>query len=485
MMRYACWIRCLFVPAGILLGALLVVSCQVPGVSSTAVTPQIEFRPERQAGLREPIILIPGTLGSRLYNIDNGEIAWGSLAATISDLQDDLSLPIDRPTLAENRDRLRAYRVFDRAEIFAPEGSGEVRFYAEITEYLESTLGYRPAYGNRFYPGQDLFVFFYDWRRSNVEAAQQLDQFIRDIRRDLDAPDMKFTFVAVSNGGIVARYYLRFGGRDVISNLPVDAPLEPTWEGLNACKRLICLGTPHTGTMDALHLLHDGYVPNLISRRYPPETIFSFPAAFELLPDPGERIFVGEAGEALDFDLWDPQMWEDYGLSVFSRSEQGRIRRNIIENIRPGEDRQELFDQRLDEQRRYLRLVMTHAERLKRAIDGPVGVPTHSIMGVQAPTLARAGMVNDGDRWQFFFTPQFSWGRYEPMLQAMYSLGDGVVTRRSALGLPLAQSPEPLQQRGREFRDSLSGWTFTGMSHRNMFADPLLRLALAELLIDP
>jgi hypothetical protein len=467
-----------------LFGALLLVACQAPDPQTFEVTPAREFRPERQSGQRQPVILIPGTLGSRLYNTETGEIAWGSFAATISDLDEDLDLPIHRATLAENRDSLRAYRAFDRAEIFAPEGSGEVRFYAQITEFLSETLGYRPAYGNRFHSGHDLFVFFYDWRRSNVEASQQLAQFIGDIRRDLDAPDMKFTFVAVSNGGILARYYLRYGGRDVVSNQPVEAPLEPTWEGLRDCNKLICLGTPHSGTMDALHLIHDGYAPNVIAKRYPPAAIFSFPAAFELLPAPGERVFVGNAGESLDIDIWNPEVWEEYEMSVFSRREQGRMMRDIIENIRPGEDRNALFAEQVEHQRRYLRLVLTHARRLRRAIDGPVGVPTHSILGVNTPTLARAGVVRDRDEVRLHFTPRFYWGRYDPMAEAMYARGDGVVTRRSALGLPLTQSPPELQERGQEFRAGLDGWTFTHMRHRDMFEDPLLRMALAEMLTD-
>jgi hypothetical protein len=469
----------------LLTAALLLSACSVAGPENVDISPPHEYLTERRQARREPVILIPGTLGSRLYNVENGEIAWGSFSATISELRDELDLPIDRPSLAENTDHLRAYRVLDRAEILLREGSGEVSFYAGLIDYLSTTLGYRPAYGQRFHRGHDLFVFFYDWRRSNVEAAVQLQEFIANIRRDLRLPDQKFTFLAVSNGGLIARYYLRYGGRDVVSGREPDAPLEPGWDGLKDCERLICLGTPHSGSIDALHLIHDGYAPNVLARRYPPSTIFSFPAAFELLPEPGEPVFVGEGGESLNLDIWQPETWESYGLSVFGEAEQDRLRAAISRDIRPGEVREELFEQAMEQRRAYLRLVLAHARRLRRAIEGPTGVPTSVILGVGTPTLARVGLVNDDGEHELYFRPRFPTRRFDPMADAMFASGDGVVTRRSGLGLLLPQAPAELVKRGEAFRASLESWSFTPFTHRAMFDDEMLRLTLAETLSRP
>lgn len=460
-------------------------ACRTSEAEAVDISPPHEYQFERRNRRRTPVILIPGTLGSRLYNNENGEIAWGSFSATISDLRDELDLPIDRHRLSLNRDNLRAYRVLDRAEVFLKEGSGEVSFYAELIDHLSQTLGYRPAYGERFHRGHDLFVFFYDWRRSNVEAAVQLREFIENIRRDMRVPDQKFTFLSVSNGGMIARYYLRYGGHDVVSgHTPGDA-LNPTWEGLNDCDRLICMGTPHSGTIDALHLIHDGYAPNVLARRYPPSTIFSFPAAFELMPEPGEPVFVGEGGQSLNVDLWDPETWETYGISVFAESEQDRLKAEIAQSVRPGEDRDALFEQRMNDQRAYLRLVLEHAARFREAIAGAPGVPTEVILGVNTPTLARVGLIREGEEWELYFRPRFPWGRYDPMADAIFASGDGVVTRRSGLGLPLPQSSAELMNRGEDFRRGLDSWTFTPFLHREMFADEMLRLTLAETLSEP
>lgn len=468
-----------------LITCALLAACRSASPEDVDVGAAHEYRAERRLGRRPPVILIPGTLGSRLYNVENGEIAWGTFAATISDLRDDLALPINRPTLRENRDNLRAYRVLDRAEILLKEGSGEVSFYADLIDHLSTTLGYRPAYGERFHRGHDLFVFFYDWRRSNVEAAVQLKEFIESIRRDLRVPDQKFTFLCVSNGGLIARYYLKYRGRDVVSGRKIDEPLTPDNAGTRDCERLICLGTPHAGTIDALHLIHDGYAPNVLSRRYPPATIFSFPAAFELLPEPGEPVFVGEGGDQLPVDIWDPDTWESYGLSVFDEDSQDRLRAEIIQTIRPGDDRDALFNEAMRHRREYLRVVLTHARRLRLAIAGPPEVPTHVIAGVGTPTLARVGLLQNDDEWELYFRPRFPRGRYDPMADAMFMSGDGVVTRRSALGLFLPGGPDALRKRGDEFRASLDGFSFTPFNHRDMFEDEMLRLTLAELLSAP
>ncbi|MCC6464584.1 MAG: hypothetical protein IT463_04505 [Planctomycetes bacterium] len=459
--------------------ALLPVACQVTGTEEIRIEPSREYRPERMHRRRKPVILIPGTLGSRLYNVRNGEIAWGNFAATVSDLTDGLDLPIERPILSQNSDDLRAYRVLDRAEILAREGSGEVRFYAELIDHLSQTLGYRPAFGERVHAGNDLFVFFYDWRRSNVEAAGQLAEFIQGIRRDLDDPNLKFTFLCVSNGGLIARYYLRHGGRDVVSGA---SPLpEPAMEGLRDCDRLVCLGTPQLGTLDALHLLHDGYAPNFLGRRHPPATIFSFPAAFELLPEPGEPVFVGSGGEDAGLDLWDPAVWKRLGLSVFSESEQDRLRQQVILNLNKGDDRDVEFARRQNIREQYLVRVLDHARRFRAAIKGPPEVATSVILGVTTPTLARVGLVWEGTEAELLFRPRVPWGRYDPMTEGMFALGDGVVTRRSGLGLPAASAGAPDDA----FRRALHDVVFTPFTHRAMFEDELLRLALAESLSGP
>lgn len=469
--------------------ALLLVLCALAAVCTVScalrepevpITPQQEFRGERGQFRREPIILIPGTLGSRLHNRKTGEVAWGSFASTISTLEDDLDLPIDGPRLADNRDNLEAYRVLDLAEVLRKEGEGEVRFYAEVIDLLTTTLGYRAAYGRRAIRGQDLFVFFYDWRRSNVEAASQLAEFIATIRRDLAAPEMKFTLLGVSNGGLIARYYLRHKGADVVSGRDVNASLPEGFAGLNDVRRIITLCTPHTGTLDALRLIHEGYAPAPLSRRHPALTIFSMPATFELLPEAGQRVFVDGTGAPLDIDLWKPETWEHYGLSVFSPAEKDRLKRQILSRFNDDKDRSALFEAEMEKRRRHLRLCLTHAARLRKAIAGVPPVPMSCICGVQVPTLQRAALLPNGDEFDIVFEPRFSWRRTDTVVQAMLGMGDGVVTRRSALGQYLPDAEPALRRQGEALRAAMQGVYLTDCRHREMFDNALLKASLIE-----
>ncbi|MGB0717444.1 MAG: esterase/lipase family protein, partial [Phycisphaerae bacterium] len=73
-------------------------------------------------------------------------------------------------------------------------------------------------YGNEHFT---CFQFDYDWRRNNVENARRLHEFILDKkayiqdelkkRYDIENADFKFDLVAHSMGGLIARYYIRYG----------------------------------------------------------------------------------------------------------------------------------------------------------------------------------------------------------------------------------------------------------------------------------
>ena len=85
------------------------------------------------------------------------------------------------------------------------------------------------------------------------------------------------------------------------------------------------------------------------------------------------------------------------------------------------------------------------------------------------------------EEWDMFVTHRATeFGMAESKLA-----GDGVVTRRSGLGLPIPQCPPGLAQRGEVLRQGIRSVQFTPFGHRTMFDDETMRLALAETLSSP
>ena len=117
----------------------------------------------------------------------------------------------------------------------------DIRAYVGILSSL-GVGGYRdPAFGAGLDYGDGHFTCFqfaYDWRRDNVENAHALKAFIEQkkaevraeykARYGIEKDDIKFDIVAHSMGGLLTRYFLRYGDQA----LPEDGSLpELNWAG--------------------------------------------------------------------------------------------------------------------------------------------------------------------------------------------------------------------------------------------------------------
>ncbi|MCX5735385.1 MAG: hypothetical protein NTW68_13815, partial [candidate division NC10 bacterium] len=160
-----------------------------------------------------------------------------------------------------------------------------------------------------------LFVLYYDWRRDVAESACVLAQRVARIRMLTGAP--RVYLVGHSLGGVVARYYLRYGGRDAVGDR--DCPLGNgemrtaiNAPGGDGTARLVALGAPHRGSAQAFRALIQDFnlfgVVSLGLRR----AVFTMPLAWELLPfaDPDGRVplLVDQNGEER-VSLYDAQTW--------------------------------------------------------------------------------------------------------------------------------------------------------------------------------
>lgn len=115
--------------------------------------------------------------------------------------------------------------------------------------------------------------FSYDWRLSNRHTARllaaQVDSWLAGWRTTTGNADAKVVLVCHSMGGLVARYYLEvLGGRD-------------------KARRLITLGTPYHGSVNAIRALTgDAFRPlgRFGQHAAVTTTARTFPALWELLP---------------------------------------------------------------------------------------------------------------------------------------------------------------------------------------------------------
>ncbi len=259
-----------------------------------------------------------------------------------------------------------------------------------------------------------LYVLYYDWRRDVPESACLLAHRIARIRAATGAA--RVLLVGHSLGGFVARYYLRYGGRDALRDR--DCPLaegaaaaEVNSPGALFADRLVMLGAPHRGSAQAFRaLLQDVSLFGLLGLGLR-EAVSTMPLAWELLPSPdGEGrvpILVNQRTEER-VALYHLRTWLDRGWLVGEPSD--------------------------GERRRFVETMLARAVALHQRMDGrhpaEESVRRLAVGSECRPTPARAVAV-DG-KVEFLSRLQTD----HPLFDRASQPGDGVITAESSLGLP-------------------------------------------------
>lgn len=332
---------------------------------------------------RNPVIVIPGVLGSRLEDSEDDRIIWGAFiyGAADADLASGarlVSLPMERgKPLRELRDSVEAIEALDTIPVdLALIRRVEIRAYAEILrtlavgQYRDSTIDrLSPVdYGGSHYT---CFQFAYDWRRDLSEQAAKLDNLVRGAQAMTrsargDGEPVRVDIVAHSMGGLLLRYYLRYGGHP----LPEDGSLpELTWAGARNIEKAIVVAPPNAGTPLALKQLVEGVQFSRLTPYYRPALLGTMPGIYQLLPRPRHgRVVDAESGEPID--ILDPEVWERYGWGLADPGQEGYIGW-LLPEVDSAEDRREIA---LD----HLRKSLARAEQFFRAIDIPASPPEHT-----------------------------------------------------------------------------------------------------------
>ncbi len=285
---------------------------------------------------RNPIIVIPGILGSRLSYTPKGTVAWGAFESGAANPSDPdgariIALPIgSEDKLNQMNDEVVPTGVLDNLRISLGGVSLNIQAYAGILStlgaggYRDEALGLSGEvdYGDDHFT---CFQFAYDWRRDNVENARLLHDFIKEkqeyVRQQykqrfgIDKKDIKFDIAAHSMGGLITRYFLMYGKQD----LPEDGSLpELNWNGAEFVERVILVGTPNSGSASTfLNLIQGDQLAPLLPY-YPPALLGTFPSVYQLLPRPRHKAVVWDGDNQQPIDFLDAEVWGRMGWGLLS-----------------------------------------------------------------------------------------------------------------------------------------------------------------------
>ncbi len=168
-----------------------------------------------------PIIVIPGIMGSRLYEDQNcnnriwepsiAEGIWNALAYPFTDFAN--KMPYGN-TLYVNNNNVNQVTAETREY-------GAQDTYKTLVDMLCDT-----------YPDREVYVFSYDFREDNAESAKELNSLIEDVIGD---EWTKVDIICHSMGGLVASSYVKQFGDECISHIiTMGTPYEGAPKLVNA-----------------------------------------------------------------------------------------------------------------------------------------------------------------------------------------------------------------------------------------------------------
>ncbi len=419
--------------AGAAAGPLLS-ACSTAGASASADLRILYNRSARyHRPDRNPIVVIPGLLGSRLRDPSTGQLIWGAFDGGAANPADTagaraLAAPIGSDVAAgEPVGAAEADGVLDRVRVRLAGIPFELGQYAEILAtlgaggYRDESLGLAGVdYGSDHFT---CFQFAYDWRLDNAQNASALKSFLDAKRRyvaekygevfnlDMAPEEIKFDVVAHSMGALLLRYFMRYGEQQ----LGADTPLALDWSGARYFDRAVFVAPPNAGTaLTLLHLTEGRDFGRPILPFYPPAILGTYASLYQMLPRPRHQpvLWNGDRDAPLE-NLFDPVIWRRYGWGL-AAADQDRVRQQLFPAIAGEADR--------------LSVATVVQERLLRrahAFAAAIDVPAGPAPSVQAMLVA-------GDALD---TPRTL--RLDESSGALSILetgpGDGTVLRSSAL----------------------------------------------------
>jgi pimeloyl-ACP methyl ester carboxylesterase len=264
-------------------------------------------------------------------------------------------------------------------------------------------------------------------------------------------PAARFHLVGHSMGGLVVRYYLRYGGAEPAANGPV------TWAGAARVASALLAATPNGGSIPALGAILNGERVGFSYTTLAASVVSRMPSIYQLLPPAGTRPLVDPRGQPLEDDLHDPATWERFGWGPFAPAS----------------------DDRHAPERAFLVAALERSRAVHAALARPAPTPcpveVHALGGDCLLTLARA-VAGEGPPGS---PPRLEarTGREQDLL---YEAGDGRVTRASLLATHLPGADDSTSGTG---LPEIVRCHMGGADHHGLYAEPGFQSVLLRLLL--
>ena len=370
------------------------------------------------AYVQPPVIIIPGLGGSTLVN-EKGQLVWpGSVTSIIFSDYNKLALMIDDETLDSESSKQKPFTLI--SELLGTDIYGSLMHVLEhYADFKRAELGDKyPGTGRRYY------LFPYDWRQKVFHTTNMLDKFIDQIRIDYGDPNLEVDLIGHSQGGLVARYYLKYGTATVHK----DKIPSVTQAGAKKVRRVVQLGTPNLGATQTLYRFIEGF--KILNGEFSPITIATLPSIYELLPHPFVEWAVDIDGKPLEIDLYSPKTWERFQWGLYSP----QVKAQLLKAAKSPAD----ADNHLAILKAYFERHLYRAKQFQLSLSQPFMNPEYSIVafgGNCQPTVSRVVFENiNGTLTPRLYPKDIK--NPKPNIdykRVMLEPGDGAVTKPSLL----------------------------------------------------
>jgi len=258
------------------------------------------------------IVVVPGFLGSNLYNADTGELMWHTL---LMDVTEDI-------TIAEVAELARILKTLACDVDGTPINAARARDDNGFWNVYENLLDKLSDDDSGISGENNILFFSHDWRLSYDKSAQELDKFISDYDQ--------VVFVAHSMGGVLVENYIAL-------------------YGTNKVTKLITSGTPYWGVPAALPGLHTGNMGYFVNDLSWQEELFTqsvfrnivknFGGVYDALPNrlyTTKQPWITFGIKYYSFDEYDSLMTNYYNQSLWKNAKDNHER--IYQSMRSSSD---------------------------------------------------------------------------------------------------------------------------------------------------